>query len=175
MDEIDFSTALARLLSDTGLRERFARDSAAVAAQLRVQPPDRDAFVALSTTELETQARILLRKRFKAVSYLIPATMDRLGPTAWTCFLEHARCCWPQGANMEVEDTRQFCAHLAVKQPAALCQSELNRLRFHLSSQRWAVRWVRDLRVRGQLRRAFQVFVRQGRGWSEHSVFWSLG
>lgn len=175
MEEIDFSTALARLLSDTSLREQFARDPAAIAAQIRVREADREAFVMLSAAEIETQARILLRKRFKAVGSLIPATMDRLGPAAWDCFLEHARLCWPQGPAMEVEDTRLLCAHLAVTQPAALCQSELNRLRFHLSNQRLAVHWVRDLRVRGKVRRALQVLVRQGRGWSEHSLYWSLG
>lgn len=175
MDEIDFSTALARLLRDVELRERFAQAPAAIAEQLRVRATEREAFAALSVEEIEVQARILLRKRFDAVRHLIPATMDRLGATAWKSFLDHARRCWPEPPAMEVHDTRLFCAHLAATQPTVLCRSELNRLHFHLGKQALAMHWVWDLWVRGRPRRAIQMFIRRGQGWSERSLYWSLG
>jgi uncharacterized protein with von Willebrand factor type A (vWA) domain len=175
MDEIDFSTALARLLRDVELRERFAQAPAAIAEQLRVRAAERDAFASLSVEEIEVQARILLRKRFDAVRHLIPATMDRLGSSAWKSFLEHARSSWPKPPSMDVQDTRSFCAHLAATQPTVLCRSELNRLHFHLGKQTLAMHWVRDLWVRGRPRRALQIFIRRGQRWSEGSLYWSLG
>ena len=175
MDEIDFHTALARLLSDVALREQFAQAPAAVAEKLRVRSAERDDFAALSAQEVEVQALILLRKRFDAVRRQIPATVDRLGASAWKSFLEHARRSWPEAAAMAVEDAQLFCAHLAATQPTVLCQSELNRLRFRLSKQAVAVHWVRDLRVRGRFRCALQIFLRLGKGWTERSLYMSLG
>jgi len=175
MDEIDFSTALARLLRDVALREQFAQAPATVAKQLRVRYDERDAFAALSAEEIEVQAVILIRKRFDAVRRWIPLTMDRLGASAWKSFLDHARRSWPESAAMAVQDARLFCAHLAATQPTALCQSELNRLHFHLSGEAVAVHWVHDLRVRGRPRCAFQIFLRRGKGWTERSLYWSLG
>src|SRR4051812_929882 len=78
VNEIDFSTALGRLLRDAALREQFARDPALVAALLQVRDGERAEFAALSPEEIEVQATILLRKRFDAVRRLIPVTMERL-------------------------------------------------------------------------------------------------
>jgi hypothetical protein len=46
----------------------------------------------------------------------------------------------------------------------------MNRLRFHTGRQPLAVHFVHDLRVRGRPRRAVQLLVRRGRGWSEFAL-----
>jgi len=46
--EIDWTTAVARLMASPSLREEFEESPAAVAKKLRVASPDRKAFVALS-------------------------------------------------------------------------------------------------------------------------------
>ena len=175
VQEIDFQTALARLLRAAPLREQFARDPASVAEQLQVRATERDAFAALSAEEIEIQAAILLRKRFEAVRRLIPSTMERLGARAWDCFRTHARGHWPEAPAMELCDTQQFCAHLADTQPAALCPVEVNRLLFHRNRRAIAVHYVREFRRGGCTHPALQVLLRHGRGWSEHALYLALG
>lgn len=175
VNEIDFPTALARLLRDTALREQFAREPAVVAARLQVRADEREPFAAMSVEEIEIQATILLRKRFDAVRRLIPVTMERLGDQASECFLVHARGYWPEATAMEINDTEIFCTHLAATEPAALCPAEMNRLRFHLNRQPVAVHFVREFRLRGRTRRALQVLIRRGRGWSEHALYFAAG
>ena len=174
MPEIDFSTALARLLRDAPLREQFARDPARVAGQLQVRATEQAVFAALSAEDIEIQAAILLRKRFEAVRGLIPATMARLGARAWDCFHAHARGHWPEAPAMAISDTQTFCAHLADTQPAALCPIEMNRLHFHRNRQAIAVHFVREFRVGGRTHAALQVLLRRGRGWTEHALYFAL-
>lgn len=175
MNEIDFHTALGRLLRDALLREEFAREPSAVTARLQLRAPDRAAFAALSSEEIEIQAAILIRKRFDAVRRLIPATTDGLGGRAWPLFLAHARGYWPETPAGLIHDTEKFCARLAQSEPRALCAAEMNRLRFHTGQQPLAVHLVRDLRVRGRARRAVQLLVRRGRGWSEYALHFAWG
>lgn len=170
VNEIDFHTALGRLLRDASLREAFACNPAAVATRLQVRPQDRAAFAALSSEEIEIQATILIRKRFDAVRRLIPATMDGLGERAWPLFLAHARGYWPETPAGQIHDTERFCVRLAQSEPRALCAAEMNRLRFHTGRQPFAWHFVRDLRVRGRVHRAVQLLVRRGRGWSEYAL-----
>jgi hypothetical protein len=53
---LPFASALARLLVNRELRAAFADDRAAVARDLRIAPPERDAFVALDPAALDAQA-----------------------------------------------------------------------------------------------------------------------
>ena len=174
MNEIDFPTALARLLRDATLREQFAREPALVAARLQVRADEREQFAALSAEEIEIQATILLRKRFDAVRRLIPVTMEHLGDRAWESFLAHARRFWPEASAMEISDTENFCAHLAATEPSALCPAEMNRLRFHLNRRPVALHFVRELRLRGRTRSALQLLIRRGRGWSEYAFYFAV-
>ena len=170
MNEIDFHTALGRLLRDAPLREEFARDPSALAARLQVRPGERAPFAALSMEEIEVQAAILVRKRFDAVRRLIPATMDGLGDRAWPLFLAHARGFWPEASAGPAHDTEVFCTRLSESEPRSLCAAEMNRLRFHRGHQPFAVHLVRDLRIRGRARRAMQLLFRHGHGWSEYGI-----
>jgi hypothetical protein len=62
--EIDFTRALGRLLTDSNLRDAFARSPGETARRLSVGEADRDSFVALDPNALELQARLVrARKR----------------------------------------------------------------------------------------------------------------
>ena len=61
--EIDWTTAVARLMASPSLREEFEESPAAVAKKLRVASPDRKAFVALSPAALESEALQLLKTK----------------------------------------------------------------------------------------------------------------
>lgn len=174
VNEIDFNTALARLLRDASLREQFAREPAIIAAQLQLRAAERAAFAALSAEEIEIQAMILLRKRFEAVRRVIPATLQLLGDKAWEFFLAHARGDWPPAPGVEIRDAEKFCAHLSKVQPAALCPIEMNRLRFRLNRQAIALHYVPNFRLRGRMRPALHILVRRGSGWSEHALYFAL-
>jgi hypothetical protein len=57
--EIDWTSALARLMASPSLREDFANSPASLAGKLRVTSADRKAFVSLRPAALESEARRL--------------------------------------------------------------------------------------------------------------------
>ena len=167
MSETDFTTALGRLLRDKALRQNFARDPAAVAAELGFDGSDYEAFVALSPDELECQAFALLQKRFYEVQKLAHVTCSRLGAKAWNFFVSYARAYWPKGHNRHLLDAVAFCERTAVR-----CRSELYRLQFALGKRRFAVHPVTDLQVEARRRPALQILTRSCRGnITERAIF----
>lgn len=158
--EIDFITALGRLLRDGDLRDAFAANPPAVAAQINLRRADWPAFLQLVPADLEFQARILLRKRFELLQPLLPETARRLGEHFWPLFLEYARTNWPDGPRAALQDAGKFCAQLK-RQPASLVStSEWNRLRFALSERHLAVHFLVREDFRGKLRPQLQIFFR---------------
>ena len=63
--EIEFTTALARLLTNPSLRGEFAASPADTAKRLALRGDGLDAFVALDPEELDIQARSLVAKKRK--------------------------------------------------------------------------------------------------------------
>lgn len=61
--EIDWTTALARLMASSSLREKFENSPAAVAKELRVASSDRKALVSLRPAALESEAMQLQRSK----------------------------------------------------------------------------------------------------------------
>jgi hypothetical protein len=61
--EIDWTTALGRLMGSASLREEFASSPAAVAKKLNVRASDRKAFVSVHPADVELQAKQLQRSR----------------------------------------------------------------------------------------------------------------
>lgn len=159
MSKIDFITALARLLRDPTARKAFVRDAAGVAAAFGVREADRAAFERLMPAELEAQARVLVRKRFREVEALLPETCAALGERAWSLFREHAREGWP---SSPVADALAFCGWLRGRRERVDVR-ERHRVRFASgraglalnlvpTSQRWTL-----LELQVLLRRSGQV------------------
>jgi hypothetical protein len=127
LSETDFLTALSQLLRDGAVRDEFADQPEAVAARLARSPTDRATLARLSPGDLEAQAQVLLRKRFRAIEPLMPETCAALGAAAWPLFAQFARTTWPADSTA---DALAFCESLLCEQRAAIAPVELHRLRF---------------------------------------------
>jgi len=169
VSQLDFTTALARLLSDAELRAEFATHPAAVASRLADHRDDVAALLAIDPAELETQAVGLVRKRTGQVAALLPQTWNQL-PDASTRFADFAAGQpWPEGHQRHLNDAVQFGAWLAANLDPALLRSEWNRCRFQLEGRRVALCLVSHpsipLRQRG-LRLMWR--------WRNRVVHWQL-
>ena len=176
LNEIDYTTALARLLSDQNLRAEFKANPDAVTHKLAVRAEDFAAVAALAPDELEIQARVLLRKRLDAIRPIIPQTCARLGEALWPRFESYA-CRLPLVSSRgELQDALGFCLHMAEIDNGAVVQSELHRLRF-VQGRRWlAVHFFQDLCMPSGPRPGMQLLIRFGRQcWREYSVFLAWG
>jgi len=165
---IDFITAFGRLLRDASLRHAYASDPLGTAENIGLPIESRSAWLALDPTDLEFQAEVLLRKRFEAVSQLIPQTIANAGARAWPLFAEYARHVWPGGEPVELDDARGFCSHLESLQNGFIQTEERNRVRFAAGNSRVAFHQVADAFIRHRRRPCLQVFLRTtGRAWHE--------
>ena len=142
MTEIDFITAFGRLLRDGRLREAFALDSRALAAEMHLCAGDLAAWVQLVPGDVEVQAQVLLRKRLDQIAHLIPETTRRLGRNLWPEFLGCARNYWPGGRLPVADDALRFCQWLRGRDADAVSKAEWNRIQFLLSGRRMAIFWI---------------------------------
>ena len=159
--EIDFTTALGRLLSDPALRREFARNRVVMAQRLAVRDVDLAAFLSLDAEGLETQAQTLLSKRLYEVGRLLPATFEQLGAHGRTYFLEYANKRWPKGHSRHIDDAAGFCRYLGEIGVSNLCRAEFNRVRFMIGGQRFSVHIVQDFPMKNGRRTALQLFFRR--------------
>lgn len=175
MPQIDFITALARLLRDADLRASFGVNPVAAVGRLGVTDAARETLLQLKPLELESQAQVLLRKRFEAVRLLIPFTCASLNENAWPAFEAYGWTCWPSMPLPELRDANEFCRHLERTFPGAVCASERNRLQFALGKTCLAFYLVRDLPIGHRRRYGLQLFIRQKRfSWREHQIYIAL-
>jgi hypothetical protein len=124
---IDFTTALGRLLRDGTRRDSFRANASSAADELNVRAEDRAAFIALSPTDLDAQADVLLRKRLEHVKRLTPELCAKLAGYVWPHFRVYARSQWPEDAN---RDALHFCEHVLLKDAQTVSRAELNRSSF---------------------------------------------
>jgi hypothetical protein len=170
--QLDFITALGRLLRDADLREAFVTNAAATVGSLGSSEAVRAALLSLEPADLEFQARGLLRKRFDLVRRVLPLTCQSLGAKAWPVFEDYARVCWPSGTLMEARDAEGFCSRLVRSHPEAVSRSESNRVQFAFGHRKAAVHWVGDLVINNRIRSGLQIFLRLNRfAWREHHVY----
>ena len=156
----DLTAALARLLSDDSLRRDFARDPASVARALDVAEPHRAAFCSIRAEQLDTQAGVLLGKRFHEVAVLLPRTIQRIGNVARELFRTYAETFWPTGHRRHIEDAVAFGRFIARRNRAFIDVVEFNRLCFLISGRRVRLHFA-GVRVPGtRPRRAVQVLCR---------------
>lgn len=107
----DVVSALAHLLSDQVLRERFIAEPRHVAMKLGLQGRDLEVVCKLDALDLERQATTLLKKRWHEVSKLIPRTIAGL-EDGYSVFKYYAREHWPEGHRKHVEDAAGFLRFL---------------------------------------------------------------
>lgn len=167
----DFTTALARLLSDGELRDAFARDPEAVADLLEVSPLDREAFCQLVASDLEAQAEVLLRKRFEGMGGWLGKTCAALPEDGWFAFRTYARPKWSDSPG-RTGDALAFSQALRV-QGVRTERAEVNRLKFAEGVGLASIHFLPS----GPSRRhgGFQAFIRgKARTWREWEIHFRL-
>lgn len=175
MVAIDFITAFGRLLRDGAMRDAFAANPRALAAQLNLCASDCAALSQLIPADLEFQAGVLIRKRLDSVRRIIPETCRLLGAETWPTFHAYARTSWPPREHSAAHDAHGFCRHLQHHQPNSLCEAELNRLRFVLSQDRFSIHFIRHKGKRNKSQPALQLILRFGRQrWREITFYFRL-
>ena len=159
------SEAVARLLSEPSLRESFRTDRSAVARHFDLSPEHEKTFLSIDESQLAVQAEALIKKRFHEIAKLLPHSVAALGVRAEDLFEEYANDYWPRGHRRHLDDAVHFGAYLLGRVGSGVNRAELNRLRFALDHQRFAIHAVSDLMVGGKPRRAIQFFYRtKGKG-----------
>jgi hypothetical protein len=129
--ELDFITALGRVLHNGTERDAFAANPAAYARRIGLRELDIPAFIRLPPADLEFQARIL------------PRTCETLGGEAWPEFARYARTHAPAGKDPVAKDALGYTHHLARTRPNALCPIERNRCHFVVGQHNFALHFVR--------------------------------
>ena len=169
---IDFTIALARLLRDGALRDRFAADPDAVLEAMDVEMADRASLRTLAPRDLEYQAEILIRKRLDKVQGFLPSTCARLRDDAFSVFLRYARTAWPEEGRWAWSDADGFLTFLQQEDPARVSRSDARRVAFLKSDRRREIHWCDDLWIRGRQRRGLQILRRAELGNLRESVIY---
>jgi hypothetical protein len=172
---VDFTSLLARLLSDSVLRREFARDRERTAKKLSVNADIRKALASLDPECLNRQAETLLRKRWFEISQLLPVTCAELSarPEHWALFVEYAETFWPEGHRRHLEDTLAFGRFLSERGVKELNELEWHRFRFGHSGHLIQISRVRQHLTGGMQKSFWHCLLRNSRtSYREIRVGW---
>ncbi len=107
----DVQHGLARLLTDDGLRERFAVDPQGVAQTLNLDAADAAQLSLLASAEVERFARSLRAKRWNEIQKLLPVSTQaaqNFGFPLRRLFFDFAQTYAPQGGKRHTQDALAF-------------------------------------------------------------------
>jgi hypothetical protein len=125
---------LAKLYTDSALRQRFSVERGAVAKEFGIAPDEARQLEHLPVEQLAAFARTLERKRISELRRALPATCRALGSRLHHLFELHAARFHPHGAQRHVDDAVAFARFLfRARDPtgvADLGRYEANWLRF---------------------------------------------
>ncbi len=124
MDQIE---ALAKLLCSTSLRHQLAVAPSNTANDLCEDPQDVEFLLALDTQQLSRQGDLLLNKRAREVSFLIPHSVRVLQADFKDCFNQYAHQYWPGDSRRYQMDAFAFLCYLR-DQGRRICLLEYRRL-----------------------------------------------
>lgn len=156
MNNINLITAIGKLLACKDLRKSFSQDPEALADEIGINEDERQYFIDIDISQLETQAKTLALKRFHEVRKLLPETTCRLGDKAYEYFRVYSEQYWPDSNNRHILDAHSFIKYLKhIK--VFVCKDEYNRLIFASKHKKLSVHFLTRVRIRGQLRSAIQV------------------
>lgn len=170
MKSIDYVTALGRLLSSPALQALYEDNPQNLADVLNLNDADRCLFVNLSTQQVHTQAKLLINKRLREVSKLLPLTCHSLGMRLSDLFSTYAASYWPDSHRRHLHDAYFFCRYLKSHNDE-LNQSEFNKIRFLYHRHSLKLYFTRDALVREKAYPAIQLFYRTRQHYSEWRFF----
>ncbi len=158
-NDINFTTVLSRLLSDSELRQKFSDDANAVLADFTLTENERTMLHSLNVVQLNTQAKILITKRLHEVQKIIPATFEFNMLLITREYLDYADTNWPNGLDKHYRDARDFCSYLK-NNKIQYNKAELNRLTFKSRKRLFGLYFNKRLLIQGQYRAALQLLWR---------------
>ena len=164
LTEIDFPTALTRLLSQSDLRARFRLTPDVAMAEMNLRKEERAALLSLDLDDLDRQANSLIAKRFHEVRRLLPVTMGSLINDGRPQFFLYAAKRWPNGQKRHIDDAVAFCYFIERKCLGLVNRFERMWLEFILAEGRIQIRWVPDFTNRGRLWIAVVIMYRNRQG-----------
>ena len=103
--------ALARIYTDSDLRERFFADPQAVGQQLGLASDEADSLARIPARQAAYFAASLLNKRIHEVAKLLPHSSRLLGQQFRKLFREYAQTHLPGGTKKHLEDAVSFAAY----------------------------------------------------------------
>ena len=116
MSLLEQQNALARLLTDPELRERFGTEPDVVGGELELQADEIDDLLTVAASELVIFADSLVTKRFNEVSKLLPITSRVAGEQFRDLFLEFAPTYNPRSVKKHYEDAVAFSRFMEIKE-----------------------------------------------------------
>jgi len=162
MPASDFTTVLARLLSESALRAEFTSSKERVLGGFELSRGDREGLLGLDACDLELQAQALVTKRRTEVASLLPDTFALLGiERSAALFAMYAETNWPDTHRRHLEDAVKFGEYLQ-RVGAPVSESELNLLRFRLQGRHFSVRVIEHATAKRRMRSALQILIRIG-------------
>jgi hypothetical protein len=136
---------------------------------------DVPAFVRLPPADLESQANVLLHKRYEVIRRVLPVTCARLGDAAWQTFKEYARTHWPPNGPLALSDAGAFCDFLGARSPDTPSRSEWNRILFARRGRLFSASFVPDVPIGERTHFGIQILLRSGKhGWRELTIYFCL-
>lgn len=132
-------SALARLYTDTELRQRFLADPQATGRELALSPEEAGWLASIAAEQVEFFARSLVSKRARVVAKLLSGTARTLGHDFTRLFEEYAVRPMPGGHR---EDACDFADWLARRPLAHPWLGDLARL-----EAAWLKMWRPGLKV----------------------------
>lgn len=156
MPDINYVTAVGRLLTSENLRQSFANNPQSLALEMGVKEADCACFISMDTHQLEAQAKTLVSKRFHEVRKLLPETCRGLGDRGYRCFVDFSEQYWPHSHRRHLLDAQAFIAYLK-NNGIEFCQSEYNRLLFASNRKKLSINILTRVKTGGRIRAAIQV------------------
>lgn len=116
---MDVVTALSKLLVGRSLRDDFARSPEKVAKSLSDDADDIAILRAINVAELQRQAELLISKRLREVTDLVPHSMSDQSAS----FKQFTTAVWPNGQYRHWHDALGFL-HFLIQKKSRVCLRE---------------------------------------------------
>lgn len=144
MGLVEIQNALARLYTDSYLRERFIKDAANVGRELGLNEIEASELSKISPEELSFFSDSLVWKRLNEVEKLLPLTRKILREKFRDEFQSFADTYNPTGIKKHLEDAQAFCDYVLKKNVTGwqkdLIRFEQARLEFNGLGKRLLMR-----------------------------------
>ncbi len=172
MSQLDFLSALTRLLSDSRLRARFRADAATVAKEFTSDEAVINSLCVVDPEQLDRQAETLLCKRQAHVAEILPRTCKLSRATFVALFREFAeQAAWPTGHQRHFHDAARFCEFLKSRTTDLPVAAEYHWAAFVADGHWLRVRFDGLLAIDAGTTLGLQIFYRNREGTPLH---WSI-